>query len=432
MEARLQQVESFARSQKREITTLREKLADIAEESAVLRECLEATGCLQRDEIKRMMGRRRGAAALSAVLQVPELVRAVGHGAGFRAALAFSETSKGYAQCIQPVLGDLRMLAPAQLCVVGGSCNLRVFARLDLYVLEAFDCITKTWATLPPMPTRRDACAAASVLGKLYVAGGASSGKTLTDRVNNENETRVLNVVERFNTSKRKWETVQPMPTSRLQCAAASLGGCFYVVGGTRTAFDIGGILGVAERFDPQADLWEKLPSMAVPRKACAAAVMNGCLFVVGGHHPGYQIGGMTGQPEAVYNTLEQFDPKKNSWTTMEPMPTRRWACAATSLNGCLYVFGGTPERREGVPLRSLDVVEKFDGFQWTTLPPMPTARSDCSACTIAGQLYVIGGQSERTLGNVERFDPATNTWTTMPSMPTPRQACAAAALFLS
>jgi hypothetical protein len=82
------------------------------------------------------MGRLRVAAALSAVQQVPELVRDVGHGAGFRAALAFSETSKGYAQCIQPVLGDLRMLAPAQLCVVGGSCNLRVFARLDLYVLE--------------------------------------------------------------------------------------------------------------------------------------------------------------------------------------------------------------------------------------------------------------------------------------------------------
>jgi len=59
----------------------------------------------------------------------------------------------------------------------------------------------------------------------------------------------------------------------------------------------------------------------------------------------------------------------------------------------------------------------------WTTMAPMPTARSSFGVAVVNGKIFAIGGSIETWIGTNEMYDPVTDTWTTKASMPTPRGA---------
>ena len=89
------------------------------------------------------------------------------------------------------------------------------------------------------------------------------------------------------------------------------------------------------------------------------------------------------------------YDPQKNTWTALEPMPSNRGGIAASnSSNGNIYVFGGEH------PPGSIDTIRlfynngKYDPKtnKWTSEPPMLTARHGLVALTIGDKIYVIGG----------------------------------------
>ena len=64
----------------------------------------------------------------------------------------------------------------------------------------------------------------------------------------------------------------------------------------------------------------------------------------------------------------------------------------------------------------------------WSTVAPMPTARSELAAVVgTDGKIYAIGGNATGgASGVVEVFDPSANSWTTRAAMPTPRYGLAA------
>src|SRR2546427_476234 len=66
----------------------------------------------------------------------------------------------------------------------------------------------------------------------------------------------------------------------------------------------------------------------------------------------------------------------------------------------------------------------------WSTVAPMPTARSDLAAARgTDGRIYAIGGHADSLpLNTVEAYSPNTNTWSTVAPMSTPRAYLAAAA----
>jgi N-acetylneuraminic acid mutarotase len=64
------------------------------------------------------------------------------------------------------------------------------------------------------------------------------------------------------------------------------------------------------------------------------------------------------------------------------------------------------------------------DPGSWSSMTPMPTARSSLGVAVVNGKIFAIGGfvkGSLPALGTNEMYDPVTNTWTSMASMPTPR-----------
>lgn len=78
----------------------------------------------------------------------------------------------------------------------------------------------------------------------------------------------------------------------------------------------------------------------------------------------------------------------------------RRYAPAATTFNGELYVLGG---RGSSGPY--LNTVEKFNGVQWQPVAPMWNARRYFDAAVYNNRLYVVGGAPESVADKVEYFD---------------------------
>lgn len=187
-----------------------------------------------------------------------------------------------------------------------------------------------------------------------------------------------------------------------------------YIVGGHAS----GNTLAGAERFDPETNRWDALPVMPTPRHGCAAASVAGILYVFGGANDG-------GLP---LSTAERYDPLLGRWERLPLVPTARHGSACASAAGVLYVVGGYDG--EGV----LATTERFDPVagRWEALPSMPTARGRCAAASVDGMVYAVGGTDGgqgQELASVERLDPCTLQWERLEPMPTPRCGCAAVAL---
>jgi N-acetylneuraminic acid mutarotase len=116
----------------------------------------------------------------------------------------------------------------------------------------------------------------------------------------------------------------------------------------------------------------------------------------------------------------------EDSWTTLEPMPTARSGLGVAVVDGKIYAIGG--QKGDEV----LNVTEEYDPVtnQWTSKTSMPTARSDFGIAVYQNKIYVIGGTNgsgiaageSQLTGVTEVYNPITDTWETKTSMPNPRQ----------
>jgi len=150
---------------------------------------------------------------------------------------------------------------------------------------EGFNLPAGTWFTLPPMPTARAGCAAAALAGKLYVAGGESLGESAgmpgsvdidIDPAGEDDlhtpMPSAFGVLEVFCTSVGTWSSLALMPTARGACAAATVAGRIYVLGGVS---ENGTTLCDVECFDPVLGQWTVAPPLDRPRARCAAVALR-------------------------------------------------------------------------------------------------------------------------------------------------------------
>ena len=105
-----------------------------------------------------------------------------------------------------------------------------------------------------------------------------------------------------------------------------------------------------------------------------------------------------------------------NPWKTKASMPTPKYFVSAAVMNGKIYVIGGVNA------IGSVNTVEEYDPVTnvWTSMPSMSTARNP-SASSVGNKIYVIGGGVGVYLTLVEEYDPVTNIWVTKADMLTER-----------
>jgi N-acetylneuraminic acid mutarotase len=109
----------------------------------------------------------------------------------------------------------------------------------------------------------------------------------------------------------------------------------------------------------------------------------------------------------------------EDSWTTMEPLPTARSSLGVAVVDGKICVMGGSFGRG------SLGNNEVYDPLtnSWTNKTSIPTPRIAFGIATVENKIYVIGGSPTGipTTGVNEVYDPETDTWETKTPMPTSR-----------
>ncbi len=188
-----------------------------------------------------------------------------------------------------PNMAERRLWAAAAVVAdsvyVCGGMNGFMYSLTILSSCEQFH--SDKWTAVTSMAEKRQSLAMAAVDGRLYAIGGYNGkGQRRFDGQ--------LSSVERFDPKSNRWEPVSPMDSRRRAHAAAVLNGYIYVCGWTVAA----------ERYDPQNDQWEGAGKVMKIRINLSFVAMNGYLYVLGGVGVWSEVG-----------SFKRYDPNKDKWT---------------------------------------------------------------------------------------------------------------------
>jgi hypothetical protein len=204
------------------------------------------------------------------------------------------------------------------------------------------------------------------------------------------------------------WITKTPMRHERYGLGVAVVNGKIYAIGGSSEEgtnsysagyFPTSGkVLNTVEEYDPATDTWTSRSSMPTARYSFATIVCQNRIYCLGGntYRPKY------GSPTTT-DAFEVYDPQTNNWTKMTPMPTKNSLDAVISYEDKIYFFGG-----------GLNQVYDTVSDTWENKTSMPTARKGLITNVVDDKFYVMGDGTNIT----EVYDPATDSWATKASMP--------------
>jgi N-acetylneuraminic acid mutarotase len=237
--------------------------------------------------------------------------------------------------------------------------------------------------------------------GKIYVFGGGGT------------DFKSLNSTEIYDPETDAWHQGADMPTNRSGAVAAVLHDQIYVMGGgvrhPDGKFDF---FKTVEIYHPETDTWSEGPDMRMPHDYPSAAVMNGCIYVLGGHHPEATKGGPMTDPG--FSFCEVLAPGTRIWQEIAPMPTPRFAFASVVLNNRILALGGAGLRKDG--FKNFDVVESYDPVtnQWSEAGfKLPWPAAGAGVCVNNNRLYISGGNNgEKIEERFACYRPDLHQWT--------------------
>lgn len=248
--------------------------------------------------------------------------------------------------------------------------------------VEKYDSSKGKWEASEPMKTLRSRVGVAVVNKQLYAFGGYDGSARLS-------------TVECYNPQVEQWDLKSPMSTRRSALSIAVIGEDIYIIGG----YDGNSSLCSVEVYSTSKNQWSVAPSMHTCRSAAGAAMLGNYIYVVGGHD------GLS-----IFSTVERFDPVEKVWTMVTPMHTRRCRVGVTTARSKLFSVGGYDGQN------FLNTVECYDpsANQWFVLNSMTCRRSRVGVAAIAREIYAIGGYDGLSnLSSVEIYDLDKEEWST-------------------
>jgi N-acetylneuraminic acid mutarotase len=253
----------------------------------------------------------------------------------------------------------------------------------------------------------------------MYIAGG-KTGADPGDRVA---------TFQRYDMQNDVWEALADVPgTPREDIALVEHDGLIYAFGGATTTFNLGDSQ-VAAAYDPIADTWDDtgVLDLAAGLTSAQAVSWKGEIWIIGGFN---SIG------ESL-NQVLIYDPALDSYDPGPALPAPRDNTGVAIQDGGtavdeLYVIGGRNAQGSS-PLTKVNswVLNETDNG-WDDIAALPVARRSFVVATVDTKIQVFGGENDggtAGLGQVDEYDPATNTWTTLTGFdwPNPRHGAAGA-----
>lgn len=200
-----------------------------------------------------------------------------------------------------------------------------------------------------------------------------------------------------------QWTARASMTVARQRAAVGVLNGRIYVAGGHATS----GARAENEEYDPLTNLWRNRAVLPTANGHLASAGYQDRLYVFGGSvWSGPTITGAT-------DATRVYDPHTNGWTVLTSMPAARGSAVAVLVDTRMYVIGGTAYSGG-----SLNVNEAFDPHtnSWERRAPMLAPGSDLTVAAAGGKVYLFG--TTPGLNGVEVYDPIADAWSSRGPMP--------------
>jgi N-acetylneuraminic acid mutarotase len=272
------------------------------------------------------------------------------------------------------------------------------------------------WESRAPLPIPRSEMAWATAwAGRMHVVGGYAE-----QRVD-----RPYHHV--YDPAFDRWTQAASLPKGANHVGVVADAGRLYAFGGfveQNRAAHAG-----AYAYDIAADRWSEIAPLPRPRGAAAVVALNGRIHAIGG----------ASDPAAERASVgwhEVYDPQGDRWETRAPLPGARDHAGAVVYKGVIHLIGGRFNTFEYNT--ALHHVYQPDRDKWAERRPMPTLRSGHGLVVLKDRFWAMGGETGRfennTLtgvvhGQMESYDPVTDTWQHHAPMPTPRHGMGAAVL---
>ncbi|WP_159994646.1 kelch repeat-containing protein [Roseomonas sp. 18066] len=248
--------------------------------------------------------------------------------------------------------------------------------RVDRPYHHVYDPAADRWSLLAPLPRGANHVAVAADAGKIFALGG------FTDQNRAAHDGAFL-----YDVAADRWTAIAPLPRARGAAAIAVLGGQVHLIGGATDPAGERASIAWHEVYDPQADRWAQRRPLPGARDHAGVVAFGGGIHVVGGRFNTFE-----------YNTaLHHFyDPARDLWFERAPLPTTRSGHGLVLLQGRFWAMGGETGRFEqGVLTGTVHgQMESYDPAtdSWQSHAPMPTPRHGLGAVALGDRIHVAGG----------------------------------------
>lgn len=289
----------------------------------------------------------------------------------------------------------LRKLTPAplrgsQLIYVAGGYN-GGYRQQSLSTLEAFEPRRNVWMRLANMGGPCSGLGACTLFGLLYTVGGRNLS------LQNNVESSALCC---YNPMTNQWSAREPMNTPRNRVGVAVVDGCIYAVGGSQGSTHHSTV----ERWDPETNRWSFVCPMSVARLGAGVVGCVGALYVVGGF-----------DGHTRWNSAEKYQPDTNSWVQLSPMSVARSGLGLVCLGTYLYAIGGYDGHMQLASMERYNISRNV----WEPRAPMLQSRSAHGVVLYSGCIFVLGGYNQHGfLSGVECYCHEKDQWTAIAQMP--------------
>ncbi len=208
-----------------------------------------------------------------------------------------------------------------------------------------------------------------------------------------------------------EWSVFARADVARFEAARAIVGGSLYVIGGWYAAGPKA--TPRVDALDLKGGTWTRKHDMPALLTHANAVVVRDTVWLVGGfegNHPG-----------AATARVWRYVPATDEWTPGPPLPAPRGGGSLAALGDTLHFLGGwLPDRSTDSPDHWTLVIGES---AWRPAVPLPLPRGHFIAVPYAGRLYAIGGvlahdPTPIDVGELHRYDPATDRWDTLVSAP--------------
>lgn len=277
------------------------------------------------------------------------------------------------------------------------------------------------WRECAPFPEPTWELEGVECDGRIYLIGGITNAwGARSGWVPNR-------MVYEYDPGADRWTRKADIPLPVHHIAITECDGMIYGFGGYRTPQqgpDDWQPVSLAWRYDPRADQWTAIEPLPSPRGAAAATTLNGRIYIAGGSYACKRRDDAGPAPLAPHASLDEllvFDPRSQTYTRAARMLTARNHHLLETLGGKLYALGGRVGSSNAFTWTNrIDLVEEYDPADdtWWPRSRMLAAHGGMMSCVHEGSLYVCGGDG---LKMIERYDPAADRWSVAAELPRPR-----------